>query len=227
MKTLIAAALLGTVAVGGIALAQTAAPAAKPLHGDANADGRVTRAEYVKQAETRFAALDVNRDGALTRDEMRAGRGHRGKGARMGAVGQDAPPPPPPGAGMRGSGRPGGGMMRQDTDGDGTVSRAEFDAQSATMFARMDANSDGRVDATEMAALPGGGRGAARADTNGDGILTREEFAAQVGQRFARFDMNADGVIDAAERQARPMGRGGRDRPAPAAAPTPSAPTGA
>lgn len=237
MKTLITAALLGTIAAGGIAYAQTTpppAPMAKPLKGDANSDGRVTRAEFLKQAETRFARLDVNRDGTLTREEARAGHrmgGKRGPGAagRYGAVAQDGTPPAPGMGGQRmGGGRRGGGMMRLDTDGDGRVTRAEFDAQSGAMFARMDTNRDGTVDKAEMAALPGGGRMATRADRDGSGTLTRAEYDAQSTQRFARMDMNSDGVIDAAELQSRPMGGRGQRRaapPAPPVAPTPPAPT--
>ncbi len=235
MKTLITAALLGSVAAGGIAYAQVAAPtaAAKPMRGDVDADGRITRAEYVRQAEARFVTLDVNRDGSLTRDEARSGRGAGGKRGGMRAIAQDGAPPPA-GDRMRGPGGrggPGGGMLRLDTDGDGRVTRAEYNIQSATRFAGMDANRDGTVDATEMAAMPGGGRMAGRmggrADADGSGTLTRAEFDAQAGQRFARMDMNGDDVIDAAELKARPMGRGGARRGAGPASPTPPAPTGA
>ncbi|MES2338533.1 MAG: hypothetical protein V4537_10590 [Pseudomonadota bacterium] len=245
--SLIAAALFGTVAAGGLAYAQTAptpTAAPKPMKGDTNADGKVTRAEFVRQAETRFAMLDTNRDGSLTREEQRAGHGRksaRGPRDAMGGpfeptAGQDTPPPPTAGGdAMRGPRRPGGGMARLDTDGDGKVTRAEYDTQSTKRFARMDTNGDGTVDATEMAALPGGGRMGGRMDADGSGTLTRAEFDAQSGQRFARMDMNADGVIDAAELQAGPMGRGGkgggarraRPAPAPMSTPTPPAPTGA
>lgn len=69
-----------------------------------------------------------------------------------------------------------------DADGDGRVSRAEFDAshagqdpvQGAATFARFDADHDGVItraewDTAEAARF-------ARIDANGDGVVTREEF---------------------------------------------------
>lgn len=240
LKTLTAAALLGTVALGGLAYAQTAPVGARPAKADADGDGRITRAEFIARAEASFARMDANKDGVLTPDERRPVRPAKAPRA-PGAVGgpfipvQDAAPPPPPGGamqarpqGMRG---PGGGMARMDTDGDGRLSRAEFDAGARTRFERMDTNRDGIVDTTEMAALPGGGRGM-RADTNGDGKLTQAEYDAQSKERFDRMDVNGDGVLDTAELQAGPGmrgGRGGGQRRGgmPPAQPMPAAPTGA
>jgi len=69
-----------------------------------------------------------------------------------------------------------------DADGDGRVTRAEFDAahagqdraHTAASFARFDADHDGAItraewDAAEAARF-------ARIDANGDGVVTREEF---------------------------------------------------
>lgn len=56
-------------------------------------------------------------------------------------IAQDAPP----------KGGHGRGLLRADTNGDGVVTKAEFDADNAKRFARLDANHDGRIDATEMA----------------------------------------------------------------------------
>jgi len=236
LKTLTAAALLGSAAIAGLASAQTAPRPA--------ADAHVTRAEFIARAEASFARMDLNKDGVLTREERRAGRPARGDralgpmGSRLAVTQETAPPPPPPGdrmagrpGGMRG---PGGGLARMDGNGDGKVTRAEYDAGARTRFDRMDTNADGTIDATEMAALPGGGRGM-RADTNGDGKLTRAESDAMSKERFDRLDGNGDGVLDAAELQAGPGMRGGRGggrqrgaMPAPAATPTPTpTPTGA
>jgi hypothetical protein len=43
------------------------------MQADADGDGLVTRAEVETQVRDRFARLDVDRDGQVTRDEMRVG----------------------------------------------------------------------------------------------------------------------------------------------------------
>ena len=120
-----------------------------------------------------------------------------------------------------------------------TITRDEALAQADARFDRMDANKDGKLDATEMmpprqpAMAPGamppppadgaappppppaGGRMMARLDANGDGAIDREEFRAQAVRRFDRMDANKDGKIDPAERQAArdAMGLRGDRRP--------------
>ena len=125
----------------------------------------------------------------------------------------------------------GGGMMqRADTNGDGSISRAEFIAQSDQRFARLDKNGDGKLTADELAGGRGmGGRGMTGADANGDGVITRAEFTAQAEDRFAKLDANHDGQISADEMTAM-MGRmrEGRGGPGgPGAMPPPPPPPGA
>lgn len=64
-----------------------------------------------------------------------------------------------------------------DADGNGVVTRAEAQASATQMFAKMDANKDGKIDATDRAAQ-------------------RAEMQAQ---RFAALDANKDGSISRAE----------------------------
>ena len=45
------------------------------------------------------------------------------------------------------------GMKKLDADGDGKITREEFDKQHAAMFEKMDANKDGVIDADEMAKM--------------------------------------------------------------------------
>jgi EF hand len=101
---------------------------------DANHDGVITKAEFGASRAGRFVALDADRDGFVTQEEMRAGvvaTGPRqGAGQRLGIV------------------------ARADTNGDGNISKEEYFAASARLWARLDVNKDGMVDATEIASLP-------------------------------------------------------------------------
>lgn len=97
---------------------------------DTNGDGLISKAENRAAVEARFARMDANGDGTLAGDE----RGRKGKW-------------------KRGGGRRAGEMSRgvkADANGDGVITRAEFDAQSAARFAAMDANKDGKIEASEM-----------------------------------------------------------------------------
>lgn len=124
-------------------------------------------------------------------------------------------------------------LKRADTNGDGKVSRTEFMAldrlsklsvaQRNEMFARLDKNGNGFVEAAEMkfAGRPPTGIGAGprlgELDKDRDGSVNYEEFLeSEFVQKlpeerrrgfFARLDRNDDGVLSPADR----IG-GGRDR---------------
>ena len=70
-----------------------------------------------------------------------------------------------------------GGAAKGDADGNGVMTRAEAQANAAQMFAKMDANKDGKIDATDRAA----------------------RHAEMQAKRFAAFDANSDGSISKAE----------------------------
>lgn len=70
-----------------------------------------------------------------------------------------------------------GGAAKGDADGNGVLTRVEAQASATQMFARMDANKDGKLDATDRAA----------------------RRAAMQEQRFAALDANKDGNISKAE----------------------------
>lgn len=110
------------------------------------------------------------------------------------------------------------GVFQADSNNDGVVTRAEFDASRAARFQALDTNRDGQLTREEMRAGRGerGGRGHhgrgghrgmhggfERADANNDGNITREEFLSRPTQMFARLDANHDGVISANERPQR------------------------
>jgi Ca2+-binding EF-hand superfamily protein len=100
---------------------------------DADHDGVVTRAEFAAAGARLFARLDRDGNGYLTSAD-RSGRMGRRRNAD-------------------GSGAAEGLTAAMDTDGDGRISREEFDHGFARLFDRADTNHDGVVDAQEMAAL--------------------------------------------------------------------------
>jgi hypothetical protein len=94
-------------------------------------------------------------------------------------------------------------MHKIDTDGDGTVSREEWIAFQDQVYAMLDKNKDGNVNAKEfmsnkkeMASFATGGfaRGLQtrdtmhKIDTNGDGMVTHDEFIAYQNKVFDAMD---------------------------------------
>ena len=191
------------------------------MRADTDGDGRISRAEFLAQADARFARLDTNGDGVITADEM-AARAEAMRERRGGFQRADGDIPPSSVAPQ------GGGMFdRLDANHDGKVTRDEYRAQAEATFDRLDANHDGFIDREEMVAMRGGGRrmggpGAMapsapppdgergprkhhhkglieRADTNHDGRVSRDEYRAMADARFDKLDANHDGFIDQAE----------------------------
>ena len=83
-----------------------------------------------------------------------------------------------------------------DTDGDGTISKAEFKAyyakQSAKRFKEMDTNKDGKLTPDEMQCAP------KHEMRQGDGTT-------HLDQRFNAADLNHDGGLDRKEAKAMPV----------------------
>lgn len=206
------------VAVGAAALAASACGFAQAQNGpggdgarhgifqaDANNDGVLTRAEFNTGREADFARLDADHNGQLTREEMRADRREHRRGGRRGD--------------HRG-GPPGGGLAGADANNDGNITREEFLARPTQMFARLDANSDGVISASERPQRPeraeGEGQRRGRGDrpnpdTDGNGTISRAEFTAMSAGMFEHLDANNDGRVTQEEAQAA-RGHRGRDR---------------
>lgn len=195
-KTLIlgAAALLACTTVS----AQQApnAPQRQRAQMDANADGSVSRAEAQAAAEARWTRMDANRDGRLDRSDREQARTQRR--AEM--------------------------FQHMDVDGNGSVSRAEWDQAADARAARQSADNGGAgrgrgEGRRARIARRGGGSGSghhggpgmiARLDSNRDQVITREEFMAAVTERHAAMDTNGDGNVTAAEREAQRAEHRGR-----------------
>ncbi len=116
-------------------------------------------------------------------------------------------------------------LERFDTDGDGSVTRAEIDAVRAAGFEAADSDGDGLLNAEELAAWQEARRDErqaaraaarlARLDSDGDGMISAEELAAAGPPMamFDRLDADDDGSLTAAEIEAaQDMRRGGGDR---------------
>lgn len=107
---------------------------------------------------------------------------------------------------------------RADKNGDGFVTRVEFNASRAVLFARLDSSGDGaitqaEVDAARKAFRERHGNTAgkppvthnkphkahrgflAKIDANGDGRVGGAEFAAAGDRMFAKLDSNGDGQL--------------------------------
>ena len=109
----------------------------------------------------------------------------------------------------------------------GDMTRAQAEQRAETRFARMDANSDGKLDQADRAAMRD--KMFARIDTDGNGQISRTEFDAMAGKQrkgqrgnrmaangevtkaafvdramtmFERADANKDGTVTPAERKA-------------------------
>lgn len=184
------AATIAAMLLGTAALAQNASQNRGRHNPDANSDGIVTRAEATAAATARFAQLDVNGDGRLTSEDRAAGQERR-RGEAFGRI---------------------------DSDGNGAISRTEWDAHGAQMATHRSERRGHRAERGGEGGQAGGGAGqgmrrhdraagavaamAHMADTNGDQAIDRTEFLAAATTRFDRGDTNHDGSITAAERDA-------------------------
>lgn len=192
-----------SVALAGLALpASVLAAGMGGHHGFGNsADAAVTRAEVEAKVKERFAAADVNKDGYVTEAEVQARR------TSMMAERRDAH------------------FKAMDKDGNGAITRAEFDAAASARpmgegraMSRAGKGGEGRG----MRGRHGGrgGMGAQglgmirQGDKDGDGRVSLAEALARPLERFDAADSDKNGVMSADERRAafqqRAAGRGSK-----------------
>jgi len=100
------------------------------------------------------------------------------------------------------------GIMRYDTNKDGFVDRAEWDAGQEARFKELDANHDGKLTKEELFAQSRSTSDRAverqeaffrRMDRDHDGFVSKDEFMAQAARNFTRCDADKDGRTNTAE----------------------------
>ena len=173
---------LALLTVAASALA-TAAFADGPMGGpggflksaDLNKDGAIEQSEFQTARDKWFAELDTNKDGFVAADELKA------FGDKMHAEWAKK-------HGDQAANKPADGkhgdftqriLERVDTDKDGKISKAEFDAEGAKLFAKLDENGDGKIAQNEMPQRHWarfGGKMFDSMDADHDGKVTKAEF---------------------------------------------------
>jgi len=174
---------------------------------DVDRDGAVSRQEMLNEAEKAFDMYDANRDGRLSQQEV------KGTGMARTAM---------------------GGFIKLhfaelDSNSDGIILKPELLDETGRMFDKSDKNRDGKVNQADenrsggryrekQVKQPGGGR-FAETDLNRNGKITFGEFVtrekkrkgsvdeSRVRKKFEQIDKNNDGIISEQELTAAPKGR--------------------
>jgi Ca2+-binding EF-hand superfamily protein len=157
-------AALVAAAVPATALAQ---PAAKPAE-DAKPISRIAISDKL---DADYADLDADKDGKATTEEINARLMKTAEAdlAVLKKARDDA-------------------FAKLDTDGDGSISKAEFEAKAALPTIK-EPNAQPFLN---------------RFDANKDGSISKDEFRAPTLANFEKMDSNKDGTLSAAEQKAPP-----------------------
>lgn len=174
------------------------------------------RAGHLKQTDTRFKALDRDKDGAISRAEYDAAgeRTWAGYQKSQDATSESAAATTRDPLKMPTSHTANGMLELYDANKDGVVDRAEFDTARAATFTATDADRngslslaeyttefEGRLDQQRTRVRADAERQArvrfAALDTDKDGSMTFAEYQASGKRMFTRADSNGDGVVDA------------------------------
>jgi Ca2+-binding EF-hand superfamily protein len=88
-----------------------------------------------------------------------------------------------------------GDLAALDGDGDGAVTRAEFDTFAATAFEMMDADDSGTLSGAELDPHITS-ESFDELDADGDGMVSRSEFGQRMSADFAAADRDGNDIID-------------------------------
>lgn len=102
---------------------------------------------------------------------------------------------------------------KADTNGDGTISLAEYQAAARTRLLKLDTDGDGKLSLEEWLKRPAL-KNAKRdptavfnhIDTNHDGFIDAAEMDTVSRKRFERLDTNSDGQLSKEERHSHKKG---------------------
>jgi len=158
---------------------------------DSNRDGRITREEWQGSAWA-FRNSDLNGDGVLTPNELRADNGNGSVGT-SGTIDNNAV----------------ARFDALDRNRNGRIERREWTGTAAE-FDRLDSNRNNLLTPDELSvgATSAAGNDFRSLDLNRDGRLTIEEWNWN-RRSFERQDTNGDGVITRGEFQGAPQARDG------------------
>jgi Ca2+-binding EF-hand superfamily protein len=157
---------------------------------DVKKSGVVRSEQFMAYQMKQFDRLDRNADGVLTLNEylqLAEGPFSEGRGLPAADTIRDL---------IR------RGFRSVDIDGDGKVSRSEFEAGARRMFEAFDRNRDGRLTPDDwpppspMSRAP---KPLPNPDVNGDGFVDREEFVNFETAPLWELDVNRDGRLDLEE----------------------------
>lgn len=108
---------------------------------------------------------------------------------------------------------------KADTNGDGAISLAEYQAAARARLLKFDTNGDGKLSLEEWLKRPAAKNAKRdptavfnRIDTNHDGFIDTAEMDTVSKKRFERLDKNSDGQLTKEERRGRQKGATGNSQ---------------